>query len=838
MRLLSPEWFLLLPLLVIAAWLWPRLQWRRPWRIVCVLLVLAILVRPQMRRLSDGLDLWVLVDRSDSAKDVLAPKLAEWEQLLDKSKGSRDRLKFIDFAGEAIERGALIRAGSTDFEGERTSTRTGQAIHHALSQMEPDRASRLLVLTDGFSTEPLDGLADRLLRQEVALDYRLAGASVTGDVRLAAFALPHRVLPMEAFMMEIVATSDSDGKVPVELLRNGVSMGRKDITITNGVGRLRLTDRIGQPGAWKMEARLLPEKDSLPGNNAATQWIEVETGPRVVLVTSYQSDPMGAAMRAQGFEVKEVSDFNTLHVGTLSAAKVVVLNNVPAYKLPNEFVSALSFFVNEQGGGLVMVGGKHSFAAGGYFGSPVEPLLPVSMELKQEHRKLAAAVAIVMDRSGSMSMTAPGTNLQKIQLAAEGAARAIELLGDSDQVTVIPVDSAAHVIAPLAPLGPNRSQLTSLTRRIESTGGGIFVYTGLKAAWKELQMAEVGQRHVILFADANDAEEPGEYVRLIDDMVKNKCTVSVIGMGTDHDVDADFLKDVAKRGQGRIFFNADANELPALFAQETVAVARSAFIDEPVNVKGTSSWMEMAASPISWLAQTDGYNLSYLKPGAAQAATSGDEYAAPLVAFWQRGAGRVAAVSFPLGGDFSTKTRSWPQYGDLVQSLTRWLMGEVTPPGIGVRVGMDGTRLNADLFYDDTWTERIATSGPQLVLATGVEGKTTPTAWERLSPGHFRASVDLPGNAWVRGAVRVGTSAFPFGPINAAINPEWSFDRSRLDELKSLSLRTHGQERVDLSDIWHAPRAPAWRGFERWLMIALLLAVLIEAWRTRVAGQG
>ena len=835
MRLLSPEWFLLLPLLVVAGWLWPRLQLRRIWRVICVVLVVLLLVRPQMRRLSDGLDLWVLVDRSDSAKDVLVPKLAEWEMLLDKSKGSQDRLRFIDYAGEAVERGALISAGSTEFEGVRTSTRTAQAIHHSLSLMEPERASRLLLLTDGFSTEPLDGLADRLLRQEVALDYRLAGASVAGDVRLAAFSVPHRVLPMEAFMMEVVALSDTDGKVPVELLRNGVSMGRKEITITNGVGRLRLTDRIGQPGAWKMEARLVPERDALPGNNAATQWIEVETGPRVLLVTSYQNDPVAAAMRAQGFEVKEVSNLSSLDVGALSAAKVVVLNNVPAYQLPNEFMAAMNFFVNEQGGGLIMVGGKHSFASGGYFGSPVEALLPVSMELKQEHRKLAVAVAIVLDRSGSMSMTAPGTNKQKIELADEGAARAIELLGDSDQVVVIPVDSAAHVVAPLAPLGPNRTALQNLTRRIESTGGGIFVYTGLKAAWKELQMAEVGQRHVILFADANDAEEPGEYVRLLEDMVKNKCTVSVIGMGSDKDKDAEFLKDVAKLGQGRIFFNADANELPALFAQETVAVARSAFIDEPVGVKGAPSWMELASSPMQWLAQADGYNLSYLKPGAAQAAVSGDEYAAPLVAFWQRGAGRVATVSFPLGGDFSAKTRAWPQYGDLVQSLTRWLMGEVVPPGIGVRVGMDGTRLNADLFYDDTWTERIAASGPQLMLSTGSDGKTASTAWERQSPGHFRASVDLPGDGWVRGAVRVGSSAFPFGPINAAINPEWSFDRSRLDELKSVSRRSHGQERVDLSDVWHAPRSPAWRGFDRWLMLGLLLALLVEAWRTRVA---
>ncbi|MDB6138557.1 MAG: hypothetical protein JWO94_1629 [Verrucomicrobiaceae bacterium] len=835
MRLLSPHWLLLLPLLFAAGWFWPRLGLFRPLRLFCLGFGVLLLIQPQMRFRSDGLDLWVLVDRSDSAKSLLGTRLAEWEQILDKSKGPKDHLNFVDYAAEAGTRGALLTAGpnATDYEGPTTATRTATAVGYALSQMEADRAARLLVLTDGYSTEPLEGLAERLVRQEVALDYRLATASLAGDVRLAAFTLPRRVLPREAFMLEVVATADSDVTVPVDILRNGEPLARREIVLHKGVGRLRFTDRLAAPGAYRYEARLLPEHDSIPGNNAATQWLQVEGGPRVLLATAYKNDPMAEALKRQGFEVDVVGEPARLNVGMLSAAKAVVLNNVPAYQMPAEFLRALKFYVNEQGGGLAMIGGKYSFAAGGYYGSPIEPMLPVSMELKQEHRKLALPVAIVMDRSGSMGMTAPGTGRKKMELANEGAARAIELLGDSDQATLIAVDSAAHVVAPVSPVGPNRSKLMSIARRIDVEGGGIYVYTGLRKAWEELQMAQVGQRHVILFADANDAEEPGEYIKLLEQMVKEKVSISVIGMGTEKDKDAEFLKDIAKRGNGRIFFE-DADGLPAIFAQETVAVARSAFVDEPVPVKGAPGWVEMASTPLQWLPQADGYNLSYLKPGATQAAVSGDEYAAPLLAFWQRGAGRVAAVSFPLGGDFSAKTRAWAQYGDLVQSLSRWLMGEQTPPGLGLRVDMDGSRLNADLYYDDTWNERIAASPPQLLLAAGADGKTVSEAWERLAPGHFRASVDVTGDRWLRGAVRVGNAAFPFGPVNAVVNPEWSFDPARVAELKSLSLRSGGTERVDLSDIWRAPRPAAWRGFDDWWLVALLIALMLEAWWTRV----
>jgi hypothetical protein len=489
--------------------------------------------------------------------------------------------------------------------------------------------------------------------------------------------------------------------------------------------------------------------------------------------------------------------------------------------------------VNQQGGGLAMIGGKYSFASGGYFGSPVEPLLPVSMELKQEHRKLVTALAIVMDRSGSMAATVPGSGRQKMELANEGAGRAIQLLGDSDFITVSVVDSEAHPISPLVAVGPNRGQLEDVVRRQQSAGGGIFVYNGLKAAWDELKKANVGQRHIILFSDAADSEQPDDYVNLLAEMTAQKATVSVIGLGTESDPDADFLKDIAKRGNGRIFFNQDANELPALFAQETVAVARSTFIEEPVPVKGTPGWLEMAAGTLDWLPQVDGYNLSYLRPGASQALISGDDYAAPMLAFWQRGAGRTATLSFPLGGDYSAKTRAWPGYGGFVRSLTRWLMGESIPPGLGLRTTLDGTRLKADLFYDDTWTQKIAEQGPQLLLTTNEDTNTRTIPWLRLAPGHFQASLDLEDATLVRGAVRIGSNALPFGPLNIITNPEWTFDRTRLTDLATTAARSGGSERLDLSDIWRAPRPPAWSPLTRPLLITFLLILLLEAYQTR-----
>lgn len=838
-RFIAPQWFLLLPALALAGWYWRGLHLERPLRSVCLVLAVLLLAEPRMRQQGDGLDLWVLVDQSDSGWEDLAPRLAEMETILEKSRTSDDRIFYVDFADESVTRGALLRSGTTEFAGKRTATRLASAMSHALAHMPAERAARMLAITDGFSTEPLDRVSEKLVEKGVALDLRLPPRFDAEDYAVAALRLPRRVQAREGLLAEVVVRGGSDATVPLEILRDGKVIGTRDVAVRGGRGRVRFTDRLASSGAHRYAVRILPERDAIAGNNMAEQWVEVQGGGRILLVTAYTDPPLATALGGQGLDVEVVSDLTTAHVGLLSGAKAVILDNVPAYKLDPGFMKGLEFFVTAQGGGLAMIGGKFSFASGGWFGSSVEPLLPVSMELKQEHRKLAVAMAIVMDRSGSMAMTAPGTNQTKMALADEGAARAIELLGNNDLVALIPVDSAAHPLseAPVA-VGPNRAKLVAAARSVASEGGGIFCYTGLLKAWELLKKTPVGQRHVILFADAADAEEPGDYKNLLGEMVKEKCTVSVIGLGSEHDTDAEFLKDIAKRGNGRIFFNADAKELPALFEMETATIARSAFLDEPVSVKGTPGWAEIAATPIMWLPQVDGYNLTYLKPKASQAAVSGDEYAAPLVSFWRRGTGRVAAVMFPLGGDFSELTRGWDGYGGMVQSLARWLAGQPLPAGVGMQSRVNGTQVRFDLFYDssdDRWTERVATDPPELTVSRGPGGEATMIPWDRLGLGHFSASVDAADVEYVRGAVRLGETALAVGPVNVASNPEWSFDRARVEELLAVSSRSGGVERVDLSDVWKAPRPSAWRSLARWILPLLLVAILLEALATQIS---
>ncbi len=831
-RFLTPEWALLVPLLCIVGFTWRRLRLWQPLRLLCFGLLVLVLVQPQIRRLGKGLDLWVLVDQSASAADAMAARLPEWETLLERSKGADDRLFYVDYADVPVVRAE----GTGDFSESVKATRTKLAAQHALAQMSRDRAARLLVLTDGFSTEPLNGLSERLIHQGVSLDYRLVTPLDATDYGIADLRLPARAQPGEPFLLELDVTGTPDAVVPFTVSRDGQPLRASTVTIHNGRGRARLTDRVATPGAHQYQVRLTPAKDARPGNNQAANWTEIVGGPRLLLVTNYPDDPAAGTLRAQGFEVRMVTDLGSLNAGSLTGTRAVILNNVPAYKLPPDFLAALDLYVRVQGGGLLMAGGKQSFGSGGYSHSVVDDLLPVSMELRAEHRKLAVAMAIIMDRSGSMGASV-SSGVTKMDLGDEGAARAIDLLGPQDAVAVSAVDTESHMVVPLTRLGGDRHGLTDTVRRITSEGGGIYIDVGLRAGWEQLQKSDAGQRHLLLFSDAADSEQGGDYREIIADMTAHGATVSVIGLGTEADKDADLLKDIAARGKGRIFFNADANVLPGLFAQETVAVARSAFLTEPVPVKPSAGWLEIAAQPLSWLPAVDGYNLSYLKPDATAAAYSADEYAAPLVAFWQRGAGHAAAVSFPLGGEFSQRARAWPRYGDFLQTLTRWLMGADVPPGLALRPHVEGSELALELFYDTGWEERLAASAPRVLVADGVGGQARPVIWERLEPGHFRASTPLLPGQWLRGAVQVGAYTVPFGPVASGTDPEWTLDRARVTELQNVARLSGGGECIDLSKIWQTPRHQEFSDVRVWLLTALLLAFMAEALVTRMGWQ-
>ena len=839
MHFINPYWLYIIPAFLLLGLVWKRAQFFKPLRIIAMLLTALILAQPTFQKQQDSLDLWVLLDRSDSTEDLISQNFQEWDKLLKEGQSRNDTLRYIDYAAEVVEQ--IPNSETANYTGNKKLTRSALALENVLALAAEDRPSRVLLFTDGYSTEPFGDIADKFNQAGIPIDYRLVREETTDDFRVARIQLPTRAQTLEPFLLGITVRGHEDGKIPITIYRNGeiISGDETTVELVNGVGKLEFQTNIIKPGGYEFTAEILPENDAHSGNNKSSKWIEITGGPRVVIITKYTNDPLVSSLRSQGINVEVISDPSTLKVGILAGTKAVIINNIPAHEIPAPFLDSLNFYVREQGGGFMMVGGQFSFGSGGYFQSSIDKLLPISMELKDDHRKLAVSMAIVMDRSGSMSMTVPGATgkpISKMQLANNGAAKAIELLGMMDSIAVYAVDSEPETIVQQQKIMGNKQKLINKAMRVKSMGGGIYVYTGLKYAWDRLKKSGIGTKHIILFTDAADSEEPGRYKELLKEMTTQGATISVIGLGSKTDPDAKFIEDIAKLGNGRIFYTNRAVDIPKLFAQETVTLARSAFIEEPVNTLATGKWAEISPAPVTWMPQVDGYNLSYTREEATTSLISTDEYKAPLVAHSRRGLGRTAAISFPLGGEHSSSVRNWNQYGDFAQTITRWLMGDKLPPGLGLRHQLEGTRLNIDLLYDtEEWANKFANTPPEIKIIEGEHGGDAyDIPWRRIVPGQFSLTRDLEEGTLIRGSVRAGNNAIPFGPIIVGSSTEWSFDTERLAELRTLSQQTLGRNLTDLSKAWVRPSVLHFADLRIPLAIALLMAVLLDALITRI----
>ena len=733
--------------------------------------------------------------------------------------------------------------GASDIGKNESRLRT--ALQTAASLADPERANRILVLTDGQSTEPLEGAATRLKAVEIPVDVRIQPRPPADDWRIINFETPTIVRPLEPspILVEVAGPQAPGSSAVLKIMRDGVVALEQAVTLTDGKARLDFTDRLQSGGGHRYTAQLISQQDPRPGNNRRESVTSVQGGPRVVLATGYQDDYLADIIRAQGFEVNVIPPEVDADPAILSGARAVIFNNRRADTLSREFATAAARLVDEQGGGLLMLGGHNSFGSGGWFSSPLDPTLPVSMELKEEHRKLQLALSIALDRSGSMSATVPGPGggaVQKIQLAGEGSARAIELLGQFDLVSLLAVDTTAHTIAPLTEVAKNRAKLMNLARRVESRGGGIYIYEALKAQWDAIKDAPVPNKHLILFADAADSVEPGSYKMLIDEIVAAGANISVIGLGSNMDPYSQLLRDIADRGGGRLFFTNRAVDLPSIFSQEVASVTRSLFVDEPLGMQETGQWPEISPTPLAWPAQVGAANITYLRPDAAAAVVSTDEYAAPLVAWHRKGLGRAAAVAFPFGGRLSREVRAWEQSGDLVQSLVRWISGPPLPAGIALNSKLEGNTLRMTLSYDSAaaWQEKFATNPPQLAARTDEDAASaTPIAWRRLSPGRLEAEIALPPGAMASGAVRIGDYVIPFGPITTGDAPEWSEDADAPMQLRALASATGGRELANLAEAWLPPLRDVWKPLSPWLLVAALTLILTEALFSRTGRQ-
>jgi Mg-chelatase subunit ChlD len=770
--------------------------------------------------------------------------------LVQNGMGSQDALGVVAFGERTAIEQAPQRGEFGGFVNDvgADQSNLADAIDKALSLIPRDATGRVLVLSDGrWTGKDPAGAAARAAMRGIAIDYRSLQRTSAEDVAIDQIDAPGVVSPGESYMITAWVRSPVQQDVSFELLRGGQRLAAGTRSMPSGLGRLTFRDQAPEPGTHIYSLRVsAPTEDPVPENNTAKILVGIQ-GPRPRLcVTSARASGLVRLLQAGGLNIRAAPPESMgWSLEELSKYSSVLIENVPAEKIGGRGMENISAWVKESGAGFMMTGGKNAYGPGGYFRSQLEPIMPVSMELRQEHRKLALAIVVTMDRSGSMAVAAGGGRT-KMDLANIAAVQVLDLLSPMDELGVIAVDSAAHPIVDLAPVN-EAAAIRDQILRIDSQGGGIFIYEALAASAQMLMGAKAGTRHIILFADAADSEEPGRYQELIEKCRLAGITISVIGLGKETDTDADLLRDIARRGGGRIFFTDNPEELPRLFAQDTFVVARSTFLEEQTPIQVTGALVSLTGKQFEAPPSIGGYNLCYLRPEASLAALSVDEYKAPVIAAWQAGAGRALCYTGEADGSYAGAMASWQDVGELFTSMARWAAGDVnTLPGniMATQEVRNGITI-VQLHLDPEREEEPFADLPVVTTLRGVAGSTP--AVERagmrwITADTLELEVPLRGSETALSTVEVaGVGRLSLAPVSLPYSPEFKPVEAGEGELamERLARATGGKARTDVAGIWgEIPRQPRLVDLTPWLVCAAILLILAEVLERRTGMLG
>ncbi|MCY2932223.1 MAG: VWA domain-containing protein [Planctomycetota bacterium] len=846
----NPAWLLLALPLGLSMWMWPM-----PSRLLAALrgavltMIVLALAGLSVKAPARGGTVVVVADRSLSMPARAAEEQKEIIDTLWRRMAGGDRLAVVCFgAAAAVDhppQAGRFDAFSADVSPEGSNLAEG--IETALSLILPQEPGRVVVVSDGQWTHADPATASgHAAARGVAVDYRCMERPRADDVAVAALDCPPALAPGESFMLTGTVASPVSQEVAYELTGGQTVLATGKAQVRAGLTPLVFRDTAAEPGVASYRLKVTgPAADPVPENNAAKAMAQVR-GPKPILHVAPEGNVALARLLAAGKLPVQPRLAAQCRWGLedLAGFSGVILEDTPAGEIGPDGMANLAAWVSKGGGGLMFTGGRNSYGPGGYFRSPLEPVMPVSMELRREHRKLSLAIVVALDRSGSMSMSAGGGRI-KMDLANLGAMQVADLLTGMDQFGCIAVDSSPHEIVSLREMDEAaRAKAKSTIGTIGSEGGGIFIYEALQAAGKMIAPAVAGTKHIILFADAGDSEQPGDYRTLLAAMKKAGITVSVIGMGTKTDCDAALLEDIAKRGGGRCFFSDKVSDLPRLFAQDTFVVARSSFLEQKTAVRTTGSLATLTARPFPDMPAIGGYNLCYIRPGASLAALSQDEYKAPIVAAWQAGVGRALCYTGQADGPFTGPLAAWPDAGEFFTSLARWTAGkEGTLPGDmmvtqDVREGVCRVVLHLD-------PERPVPAGVGtavldcLVGQPGSPPEARQAALRWVAPDRIEATLPLAGGQTALSRLSVpGAGEVSLPPVCLPYSPEYS-PAARRDggaELRHIARATGGSERLSVAGLWDdMPRASRPLAMAPWLAIAAIVVLLAEVLERRMS---
>ncbi len=759
-------------------------------RMVILLLLILALAGAQAAQAADKLAVVFLVDMSDSVGGT--DRQVDFMREALQAMRPEDEAAVVVFGANALVERPMNSV--RDITPIRSTPITGntdlqEAISLGLALFPSDAAKRIVILSDGLQTV---GDAEIAARRAAATDVEIsfvpfARVEQVPEVLVSDVRVPTSVGAGQLFDLSLTVTAEAATPAAITVFAGGSIIHRQDVDLRVGVNHFALTLQSGESGFRDFRVQVDPVgSDNFYQNNGLAAFSRVVGAPRVLVVTQNadESANLVRALEDQGLLVDVVGP-NDLPIGVAALADYnsIILNNVPATVLSNERMETLQTFVRDLGGGLVAIGGEDGYAPGGYFETPLEEMLPVEMQIRDQQRLPQITLAYVIDRSGSMSLIGP-SGVENIELAKEAIIRSINFLQQNDRAGVISFDTDGYWIAEVQPV-MDRLYLQSLVGSLRA-GGGTDILAGMRLAGAAMQAETSDRKHIILLTDGG--ADPGGLVELTQELNETYgVTTSVISIGQ---FTVDFLRQMAEVGGGNYHEVIAVETIPQIFAQETVLATRSYIIEGEFNpiLSAISPIMDGITEAPALL----GYVATTPKDTAQVILRGPEPFSDPVLAAWQYGLGRTVAFTSDASGRWSGNWVSWEGFARFWSQTVRWTITEGTDQNLESRIVMEGERARLTVDARDDAGNFL--NGLNLIGSLVYPDRSAVgIQLEQVAPGRYEA-VFTPG---AEGAyfVRVSEAA---GALNQtggwvmSYSPEYSVRADAESILPDLAVITSG----------------------------------------------
>ena len=577
---------------------------------------------------------------------------------------------------------------------------------------------------------------------------------------------PDHVRAGEPFSLEVRVPSKAAATATVELLRDGQPLLQETMQLSEGENQKSFPTVVLKSSQVVYAVRIKTDPpNNVPADIAAACAVYVDPPPRVLLVESQPvlAEHLKKALAGENVDVEVQPE---LPAGQLIDYDLIILSNVPAAALPEPRMKALQTYVRDGhhvpmvGGGLIVVGGDHSFTPGGYRHTTLEEILPVISVERPDKPRPTLAMVLVLDISGSMNDPSANKKIRNIALAKQALQTAVNMLRPRDQVGVLVFEDHSRWIWPLAPV-TDKQAIIARINTIQAEGS-TNMYPPLEKAYLSLREAFADLKHIIVTTDG--LGEPGDFDGLAQKMAAAGITMTTVGVGSEPA--RPFLQSIADKAKGRAYFCPDAENVPRIFETDTSVVTKRGITEEPFFPKVIHATQVLRGLDMPGAPTLLGYVETQARPESQVVLVS--KTGEPILALWRYGGGAVAAFTSDIQSRWAAPWLNWSGFGKFWVQLVRQTMRHDAPNPLRLTAGTmypwsvaDG-RLVVTLDAADRDGRFINGAAASLTIKSprlsgegqGEGGKSSTVPLTQIAPGRYAGSQPAgQGTYWLTGEI-------------------------------------------------------------------------------------